>query len=352
MRPALFDEFSPVCPGTLMRDGREAPVRTATSISEKDGHLLSAVLHGGDGDMVQEYPVLDGAPLLIGDIRSYLNDHQAHLLMRNDLPAEVESIIGDGIGGGSLFDLTRQHLGTYAWDHYAGQDPAEKQGKTRPGASLRCLEAGLVMIGDVPDGPVLDAGCATGRIAFRLAERFHRPTLGIDLNFSMIRFAQSVLQTGMADYPRRRTGLVYDRRQFDLSLPGAELVDFWVGDLTLMPFAAESFALVSALNTVDSVSSPADFIANLARVTKPGGWLVMATPYDWSTAVTRTEYWVGGHSQRADDRGAGEQRLKSMLEEYGWIVRDEVRDQPWATRLHDRSTVEYSTHLIVAQKQG
>jgi hypothetical protein len=41
-----------------------------------------------------------------------------------------------------------------------------------------------------------------------------------------------------------------------------------------------------------------------------------------------------------------------MLEDYGWIVRDEVRDQPWATRLHDRSTVEYSTHLIVAQKQG
>ncbi|MEQ8710447.1 MAG: methyltransferase domain-containing protein [Rhodospirillales bacterium] len=352
MRPELFDQFRPVCPGSLMREGIEAPLWLASDLQTSDGHLDQGVLHGGDGDTVQEYPVLNGAPLLIGDIRSYLSDHQSHLLLRDDLSPEIESIIGDGIGSGSLFDMTRQHLSTYAWDHYAGLDPSEITEKPRPGAALRCLEAGLTMVGTLPGGPILDVGCSVGRTTFRLAEKYKRPALGLDLNFSMIRMAQSILRRNIVDYPRRRIGLVYDRRQFDVSLGGTDLVDFWVADATVLPFRAASFALTVALNSTDSVASPADLVQGLARITKPDGWLVLATPYDWSPAVTRTESWIGGHSQRAEDRGAAEPRLRALLSESGWTITDELPRQPWATRLHDRSSVDYAVHLIVARRQG
>lgn len=352
MRPELFDQFRPACPGSLMRTGRAEGIRLAATINRRDGHVTAGILHGGDGDTVQEYPVVDGAPLLIGDIRSYLNDHQSHILLRDDLAAEIESVIGDGIGGGSLFDLTRQHLGAYAWDHYAGLDPAETSERPRPGAVLRCLEAGLAMVGNLPDGPVLDAGCSVGRAVFRLAERYRRPTLGIDLNFSMIRLAQSILLNGSVIYPRRRTGLVYERRQFDVALPGADNADFWVADASLPPFEDATFALIVSLNALDSVASPADLVAGLSRVAKPGGWLLMATPYDWSPAVTRTENWIGGHSQRAPDHGSGEARLRGLLEDHGWAISGEIQRQPWATRQHDRSYTEYAVHLIVARRSA
>lgn len=335
-----------------MRSGRAEGVRLSNTFSRSGPHITAGILHGGDGDTVQEYPVIDGAPLLIGDIRAYLNDHQSHILQRQDLPPEIESIVGDGIGGGSLFDLTRQHLGAYAWDHYAGLDPAEMSEKPRPGAVLRCLEAGLAMVGALPDGPILDAGCSVGRAVFRLAERYRRPTLGIDLNFSMIRLAQTVLRTGQVNYPRRRTGLVYDQRQFDVALPGADHADFWVADASLPPFQAGTFALVVSLNALDSVANPADLVAGLSRITKPGGWLLMATPYDWSPAVTRTEGWIGGHSQRAPDRGAGEPRLRGLLDDHGWAIAGEIQRQPWATRQHERSYTEYAVHLIVARREA
>src|SRR5690606_26253462 len=123
------------------------------------------------------------------------------------------------------------------------------------------LERGLELAGPLPEGSTLDVGCSMGRPAFELAERRAGLVLGVDLNFAMLRVASRALREGVARYPRRRVGLVYDRREVPLSFPGAERVDFWACDALALPFADDTFALATSFNVLDCVVDPRDHLA-------------------------------------------------------------------------------------------
>jgi SAM-dependent methyltransferase len=188
-------------------------------------------------------------------------------------------------------------------------------------------------------------------------EGSERLVLGVDLNLSMLRLAQSALQRGVVEYPRRRTGVVYDRRRVPLSFPCADQVDFWACDVAALPFADGSFALSTALNLIDCVGAPRDVLAEAARVLRPGGKAIISSPYDWSPAATPIEGWLGGHSQRSPGRGQSEPVLRALLTpgahpaSIGTLtIESEIDSVPWQVRLHDRSTVHYRAHLVIAGK--
>ena len=317
--------------------------------------MLEGVIHCPDSDCRLEYPILDGIPILVPQILSYLSDNFFHLAARDDLSETLEGMLGDGVGPGTWFDSTRQHLSTYARDSYGDLDDTE-QGGPQPGSAVRCLERGLELHGGEIGTPLIDLGCAVGRTAFTLAERSGGLVLGVDINFSMLRLAQRVLREGVVRYPRRRVGIVYDRREFPVSLPGAEQVDFWACDTLALPFSNDSFGLAVGLNVLDCVASPLAFLASVRNVIRTGGRTILTTPYDWSPGVTPPEAWIGGHSQRGPDKGASEPFLRSLLTPgahaqsiEGLELVGEIADVPWHTRLHDRSAVSYSAHLIVAE---
>ncbi|HKS24316.1 MAG TPA: hypothetical protein VJZ76_16060, partial [Thermoanaerobaculia bacterium] len=90
--------------------------------------------------------------------------------------------------------------------------------------------------------------------------------------------------------------------------------------------------------------------AELARVVHAGGTAVVATPYDWSPASTPMENWIGGHSQRGPHGGAPEPLLRAVLAEEGFEIVEERERLPWRVRLHDRSSVEYEVHAVVARR--
>ena len=204
--------------------------------------------------------------------------------------------------------------------------------------------------------PAIDIGCSVGRIAFELANRYQGLTLGIDVNFSMLRTAQRVLREGLVQYPLKRIGIVYDRQEFKVSFDNASLVDFWACDALALPFTDDTFGFVSGLNVFDSVTSPRDLLASIGSILSPGGAAVLATPYDWSSAATPVETWIGGHSQRGPDRGSAEPLLRKLLTsgahpqsipELSLI--EEIANFPWAVRVHERSTILYKTHIIAAK---
>jgi hypothetical protein len=85
-------------------------------------------------------------------------------------------------------------------------------------------------------------------------------------------------------------------------------------------------------------------------VLRPGGTAIIATPYDWSPSATAVEQWLGGHSQRGAQRGASEPVLRRLLSEAGLEIVSEQPSIPWRLRLHDRSTMEYSVHVVVAKR--
>lgn len=354
MKRAHFTSLRPVCPRCLA-DDREVTLELGETALGDEADVLQGILHCTHTGCRQEYPILDGIPILVPNVRSYVSQHFPHLLQRQDLTPLLESLIGDCCGPGSLVDTTRQHLNSYGSGHYGDLDP---DGSDEEGGSsvLDLLERGLDLAGEVPVGPAIDTGCAVGRATFALAERREGLVLGTDLSFSMLSVAARVLREGIVRYPLRRVGLVYDRREFPVRFPGSERVDFWVCDATALPFPRGTFTLATSLNVLDCVPTPRDHLVALRRALAPGGKALITTPYDWSADATPVEAWVGGHSQRGEPGGSSEATLRALLTEGGHpasvpglTIAAETESLPWRVRVHDRHTATFRVHLVVAQ---
>jgi SAM-dependent methyltransferase/uncharacterized protein YbaR (Trm112 family) len=320
LRRRHFETLRPVCP--LCR----APLSAGFTSDE----LMEGIIVCTNPQCRREYPVIDGIPILVGAIRAWLAANPLQVLLRDDLSPVLESLIGDVLGPGSSYDTQRQHVGIYADDHYGGG-----------GAASRLLQ-------DVEgDTPLLDLGCATGGTTFRLADR--GLTVGVDLNFAMLRVAAGVLRSGRARYARRRVGVVYDRVDIPVDVPNRELVDFWCCDAAALPFAEATFGSVVSLNLIDCTPAPQQVVAEIARTLRDGGQAIVSTPYDWSASATPVEHWLGGHSQRGPESGAAEPMLRRLMSDSFEIEHED--DVPWRVRLHDRSAVDYAVHLVTARRK-
>lgn len=354
MRRRHFDALQPICPRCALEGRPVSPLTLANILVGSDEFVQEGLLHCGSEDCRQEYPIIDAVPIIVPDVRSYVASNINQIHRRGDLSAEIDGLLGDALGPGSDLDQTRQHLSIYCWGHYGDLDPDEPLGDV-PGSVVQCLARGFDLPIN-PSVPALDLGCSVGRTTFELAQRTDGLALGIDLNFAMLQTAQNVLQTERLSYPRRRLGLVSDQREFSVELPARESVDFWACDTLALPFAAGQFGTVVAMNLLDCVASPRDLLAVIRSMLQDGGSALIATPYDWSPNATPVEAWIGGHSQRGPDKGAAEPLLRSLLTPgahpqsvKGLTISGEIENVPWLTRLHERSTLAYSTHLVAVR---
>jgi ubiquinone/menaquinone biosynthesis C-methylase UbiE len=100
------------------------------------------------------------------------------------------------------------------------------------------------------DERALDAGTGTGAVAFALAPLV-REVVGVDLVPELLAEA------------RRRTG----------PFPNADFVE---GDITSLNFEPASFDLVGTVSTIHHIQRPELVVAELARVTRPGGTIFVA----------------------------------------------------------------------------
>ncbi len=308
---------------------------------------------------LSEYPIIDGIPVIVPDLRTYITNNVLPILGRNDLSDTMESLLGDCLGPGSAFDAQRQHLSTYAFDHYGDLDPGEiAPASVPPGSVVKVLGHGLEAMPLSNEGPVLDIGCSVGRTSFELAARMDRLVLGVDLNFGMLKVARAVLERGIVSYPKRKVGITFERREFPAVFEKSDNVDFWACDATALPFSCNRFAAAVSLNVLDCVNSPYDHLSEIARVLIPGSRATLATPYDWSTGATPVQAWLGGHSQRSAHKGASDAILRSLLaggghpgaiEELELVSEKEI---PWTLRLHDRSSMEYQVDMVVVRKKA
>lgn len=351
-----FELLRPICPACRKKGGHhELVVNLVEDESGED--ILAGIL--GCPWCGAEFPIVDGLPVIVPDVRSYVQDNLFYIMARDDLTPAVESLLGDASGAGSGLDSIRQHVSSYTWDHWADFDPEEVEpvpGGVLPGSVARVLAAGLEMVSaDLPEGPILDVGCGAGRSAVDAAACTGRRILGIDMSTPLARVSRSAAVQYRVDYGRRRVGLVYDRRCFDLPRHSDGLVDVWICDALCLPFAAETFALAISLNVLDCLTDPQLGLSEIARVLQQGGEALLSVPFDWAGHVTPLEKWIGGHSQRGQHHGGAEAILDLMLNEVtletGAMRRKTpARDVPWHVRLHERSCMHYRAHLVSAQR--
>lgn len=351
MKLRHFEALGPVCPNC-----RTGALGLTREIRTGDADVLEGLIECENQECRHLYPIVDGIPILVADLRTFVQNQTLGLLGRGDLSEEMVSVLAECYGPGSPLDTNRQHLSTYGWTHYGDLDPEERTG---PPAIVTILRAGLDRLAEAgirPGAVAIDLGCAVGRSTFELAARTDGEgtlVIGVDLNIAMLRVAAAALRAGTVSYPLRRVGMVYDERSAQVPRDGADRVDFWCADVLALPFEADTFDFAASINLIDTVQSPLDHLTSLRDVVREGGGALVASPFDWSPSATGIEAWIGGHSPYDERRGRSENVLRSLIggdhpsKVDGLEIIDEIDGLEWPVRLHDRSVMHYRVDLFV-----
>lgn len=133
---------------------------------------------------------------------------------------------------------------------------------------------------------VLDVGCSTGGTTAAVAlssEIAANEVIGVDPNGLSIEAARV-----------RANGLgLTDRVRFQQIQAGGAL-----------PFESQSFDLVIAVSVLEFIPSAAGrraFLSELCRVTRPGGYIYLATPCRWRLRELHTDRWLGNFLHHRDE---------------------------------------------------
>ena len=201
---------------------------------------------------------------------------------------------------------TPQRLASYLWSHYADLD--DDPDAHRAFAAWGNLLAGC-------GGPLLDVGCAVGRLSFATASRVEL-VVGVDLSPSFIQAARTLAREGQIVYAPVVEGELTEARRVQLPVEyPRERVEFLVADAQVLPFAANCFATATSLNLLDRVPVPRRHLLELNRVTRTeAATLLVADPWSWAESPALATAWLGGCTAGAN-AGLSLNNLEQLLTE-------------------------------------
>ena len=150
------------------------------------------------------------------------------------------------------------------------------------------------LLADVsPTANALDVGCAVGGSSFELARRC-RTVVGIDFSAAFIEAANALKRSGELAFEKVVEGAIAES---DVARVNEEVergrVTFVVGDACSLPPSLGSFDVVLAANLICRLPDPGAFLDRLAELVKPGGQLLLTTPFTWMEEYTPRELWIG-----------------------------------------------------------
>lgn len=146
--------------------------------------------------------------------------------------------------------------------------------------SKQLCDFALLAEAGIRDANVLNVGCFFPVDEIQLVHQVNRWT-ATDLGEETLRFAESAARAEL--HPD-----LFARLRFEIA------------DGTALPYASGSFDVTMSMSTVDHVVSAdgrARFVAELARVTRPGGSVVLTVPNRWNRGYAQRERLYGAESQ-------------------------------------------------------
>ena len=106
--------------------------------------------------------------------------------------------------------------------------------------------------------------------------------------------------------------------------------EFWQGDACNLKPIFRDYDLVLAANLIDRLYSPRKFLGTIHERIRPGGLLVIASPYTWLEEYAERSEWIGGFKRD----GENVTTLDGLHEVLGPYFRPvgEPRDVPFVIR--------------------
>lgn len=176
----------------------------------------------------------------------------------------------------------------------------------------------------------LDLGCAVGRSSFELGRIFDS-VLGIDYSTAFIQAAERMRSEGRHPLNRTIEGgrSLSESVSLDASLI-SNRVDFEVGDAMALRSDLGSFDCVLACNLICRLSDPMALLNRLSDLVRPGGQLVITTPYTWLESFTPSDRWL---SAGAKDSFSGLTQALGSTDQFKLL---KAWDMPFLIREHAR----------------
>jgi putative 4-mercaptohistidine N1-methyltranferase len=158
----------------------------------------------------------------------------------------------------------------------------------------RCVSQCLELSRLPAQARALDLGCAVGRSSFELA-RHCREVIGLDFSKQFIDLASRLRRRGSLRFKSVEEGeLTRARRAVVPPEIDRRRVTFAVGDASRLRADLGEFDVVLMANLIDRLEAPLKCLERLPGLLRPGGQLIVASPYTWLASYTPRENWLGG----------------------------------------------------------
>ena len=224
---------------------------------------------------------------------------------------------GPSAGGGPAVYETKRAVNEYLQFHFGDPNdvlpykdgPHDALKFTQRCADLCAKHTKSVKTSRVePAGLALDIGCAVGGSTFELARHF-AVVEGLDYSRAFVTAARLMKERGALQYTCFREGEVTRKLRGSVH----ERIDrrrcsFREGDACELPKSLlggggseKDFDVfgrhdaVLAANLLCRLPDPAAFLAQCPKLVRPGGVLVLVSPYSWLEAWTPKDAWLGGY---------------------------------------------------------
>jgi putative 4-mercaptohistidine N1-methyltranferase len=226
-------------------------------------------------------------------------------------------------------------LAEYLLFHYG----TESQISPPPGARdaldypKRCVRE-LLDVSALPcNARALDVGCAVGRSSFEFA-RYCRDVVGLDYSQRFIDSANRLKAEGRVTTDIAVEGFRTERVTFELpSDIDRSRVTFAQADAHALPPELGRFEVVLAANLIDRLAQPQRFLNLLPSLIKPGGQLILTSPYTWLEDYTPREHWLA--TEEHDTLTGLKQALAGQFtltgtRELPFLLREHARKFQWS----------------------
>lgn len=198
----------------------------------------------------------------------------------------------------------------------------------------------------------LDIGCAVGGASFELAKSFGSVT-AVDISQKFIETANSLKKTGELAFELVEEGQITSSHHVRIDDLDRGKVEFRRADACSLPPEFVDFDAVLIANVLCRISSPMSLLNRLAGdrgIVKPGGLLVMTTPFTWMEEFTPREVWLGGFVDKDGAPRYSIDGLKKAMSSHFDLLHED--DMPLLIREHRRKYQLIFTKATVWQRKS